>query len=228
MYEPLIVEDDTPDTVGGAKYVNPVNAAVALPFLVTMTFCVPAVFAGATTVICVALTQVTLVPAVPPNVTETPVALDPITGDVIVKTVPPAVDAFANPAEFTTEEIGAEVIIGGDASATAPVLLATFVATVIPATAVELASGLIIPAMVMLLVVPVAVVAHDAGRVTTTVLLVLSPTPVAPPAHPAPVKPVPKVIAGDVGMTYLSTPVWPLPNVAVIVLPAAINTLVRN
>ena len=197
------------------------NVAVTLPFFVTVTGREPAVSAGATTVIVVEFTQVTDVPAVgvPPtsNCTVTPVALEPMLGDVIVIVAPPPVLVLGNPAALTTEVSAAEVIIGGDASATAPVLLASLVATVIPATAVELASGLTIPAIVMFIVVPVALLPHEAGKVTTTVLFVLLPTPVAPPAHPAPVKPVPKVIAGEAGMVYLSTLAWPLPNVAVIV-----------
>ena len=60
-----------------------------LPVLVTVTDTAPAVPAGVVAVICVALTTVTLVAAVVPNVTVAPVAKFV---PVIVTAVPPAVE----------------------------------------------------------------------------------------------------------------------------------------
>ena len=75
------------------------------PPAVNTTFFTPAVPDGVTTVIEVALTLVSDVPAVPPNVTaDVPVKLVP----VIVTVVPPAVGPDANPVVDKTE-----VMVGG-------------------------------------------------------------------------------------------------------------------
>ena len=73
------------------------------PFVVVkITFCAPAVPAGVTIVIEVALTLTREVPAAPPNVT--PVVLDKLV-PVIVTDVPPAVAPEANPVADNTEVI---------------------------------------------------------------------------------------------------------------------------
>ena len=77
-------------TVGaGTTYVNALGKVDVPPAVVTATLCAPAVPAGVTAVIDVALTTTTLVAATPPTVTLlAPVKFVP----VIVKAVPPNVE----------------------------------------------------------------------------------------------------------------------------------------
>ena len=99
------LDGDTEITVGATAYVKaPVPVPDRLLGFVTMTFCAPAVPAGAMTVIDVALTHVTPVAAVPPMVTVAP-DTNPV--PVIVTEVPPTVAPMSG---------GTEVTVGGKAT----------------------------------------------------------------------------------------------------------------
>ena len=81
---------------------KPVVLVTDPPEPVNTTFTAPAVLAGVTTVIEVALVLTIDVPAVPPKVTDdVPVKLVP----VIVTVVPPAVEPEANPVGDNTDVI---------------------------------------------------------------------------------------------------------------------------
>jgi hypothetical protein len=79
---------DTLLTVGLPTYVNPLARLPLCPLTVTVTVTVPALFAGVAAVVVVLFTTVTLVAAVPPNVTVAPEAKFL---PVIVTAVPPVV-----------------------------------------------------------------------------------------------------------------------------------------
>ena len=88
--------------VGASTKVNPPLLVAVPPAPVITTSTAPAVLAGVTTVIEVALELTIVVPAVPPNVTEdVAVKLVP----VIVTVVPPAVGPDANPVAAKTDEM---------------------------------------------------------------------------------------------------------------------------
>ena len=94
-----------PLTVGAAPYVYNVFTAFVPPGVVTRTLAVPAVPAGVSAVIEVALTTVTLVAAVPPIVTPVaPVKSVP----VIVTLVPPAIGPLAGLIPLT---VGAAIYV---------------------------------------------------------------------------------------------------------------------
>jgi hypothetical protein len=88
---PVIPEEGVNDPIGGGPYAyrSPVEVTLLQPYVLTVTFVVPALCAGAVARNSVAETRLTLFAGMPPKLTVAP---DPKFAPLIITDVPPAVD----------------------------------------------------------------------------------------------------------------------------------------